>query len=195
MTFLSINDWWNTLDAANQIYWGISIAGSLFLFILLILAFLGGDADQDSPMADISDDFDGIGFQFFTLKNLAGFLTVFGWTGLACMQGGLSIFISSLIATAAGLAMMAIMAFIFYSLFKLQEDGTIRMDEAIGRTAEVYLGIPASRGGYGKVFINLNGAQRELDALTDDRTDLTRGMIVTVKQVIDQSKLLVSKQF
>jgi hypothetical protein len=193
MTILSINDWWNTLDSAHQIYWGIAIAGSLFLFILLILAFIGGETDHDSIGSDITDDFDGVGFQFFTLKNLAGFLTVFGWTGLACMQGGMSVFVSSVIAFAAGLAMMFIMAFVFYSLFKLQEDGTMKVDSAVGRTGEVYLNIPASRGGYGKVFVNINGAQREMDALTDDTNDLTRGTIVTVKQVIDQSKLLVTR--
>jgi hypothetical protein len=193
MTLLSVSDWWSTLDSAHQIYWGIAIAGSLFLTILLVLSFVGGDTDHDAIGADVSGDFDGVGFQFFTLKNLAGFLTVFGWTGLACMQGGMSIFVSSIIAFFAGVAMMFIMAFVFYSLFKLQEVGTMKVDSAVGKTCEVYLNIPASRGGYGKVFVNINGAQRELDALTDETTDLTRGTIVTVKQVIDQSKLLVTR--
>ncbi len=37
------------------------------------------------------DAYGDIGFQFFTIKNLVVFFTLFGWTGLACLDSGLSL--------------------------------------------------------------------------------------------------------
>jgi ABC-type multidrug transport system fused ATPase/permease subunit len=92
----------------------------------------------------------GIDFQFLTLKNLIAFFTIFGWAGIASLDAGLSAFVTVIVSTMAGLIMMTIMASIAYFMGKLTDDGTLKLQNAIGKTASVYLTIPAKRGGAGK---------------------------------------------
>ena len=53
-------------------------------------------------------------------------------------------------------------------VLKLQEDGTLNYASAIGQTATVYVCIPASRTGRGKITLVLQGRYTELDAVTDE---------------------------
>jgi hypothetical protein len=87
---------------------------------------------------------------------------------------------------------MAAMAALFYSMSKLVEDGTMRMSDAIGRTAEVYLPIPGASQGMGKVQMNLQGAVREMQAMTRNPETLPRGAVVQVTELIDGNILVVS---
>lgn len=191
---LSIGEWWDGLTTMQAIYWSVSIPATLVLIILLIGTFIGGDVDGDisDVDAEISGDA-GIGFQFFSLKNVVGFLAIFGWSGLACVDAGLAPVVCLLISTICGFIMMAIMATLFFLLMKMQDSGTLSLKNAIGKVGEIYLRIPANRGGFGKVQITVQGSVRELDAMTDDDEELTSGMIVSVLDVIDQHILLVTK--
>jgi hypothetical protein len=186
----SYNDWWNGLSLVLKIYWGIAIPFTVFFILQLILSFLGHDSHDLSHDAHHDADH-GVGFQFFTLKNLIGFFTIFGWTGIASIDGGLSITMSMVLATLAGLSMMTIMAGLFYLLMKAQADGTMKFDKAIGQVGEVYLTIQSKRGGLGKVQVNVMGALRTLDAMTDDDNDLPTGKIVKVSSIAGDNILIV----
>jgi hypothetical protein len=187
----SYNDWWNGLSLVLKIYWGIAIPFTVFFILQLILSFLGHDSQDLSHDAHHDADH-GVGFQFFTLKNLIGFFTIFGWTGIASIDGGLSITMSMVLATLAGLSMMTIMAGLFYLLMKAQADGTMKFDKAIGQVGEVYLTIQSKRGGLGKVQVNVMGALRTLDAMTDDDNDLPTGKIVKVSSIAGDNILIVT---
>lgn len=49
---------------------------------------------------------------------------------------------------------------------KLSEDNTFNLTETVGKVADVYVPIPAQKGGVGKVIISIRGAIHELDAMT-----------------------------
>jgi hypothetical protein len=185
------NDWWGGLSLALKIYWGIAIPFTVFFVLQLILSFLGGDSPDDLPDVEVESDH-GIGIQFFTLKNLIGFFTIFGWTGIACINANFSVGVSILIATLAGLMMMGIMAGLFYLLVKASADGTMKFEKAIGQVGEVYLTIQAKRSGLGKVQVNVMGSLRTLDAMTDDETDLATGKMVRVSDVVGDNILIVT---
>ncbi len=185
------NDWWNGLSLALKIYWGIAIPFTVFFVLQLILSFFGGDSPDDLPDAEVNADH-GIGLQFFTLKNLIGFFTIFGWAGIACINAGWSVSVSILISTISGLAMMGIMAGLFYLLMKASADGTMKFEKAIGQVGEVYLTIQSKRSGLGKVQVNVMGSLRTLDAMTDDETDLITGKIVKVSDVVGDNILIVT---
>lgn len=187
--------WWEQLILLEKIFWGFAIPSTLIFIIILISTFIGGsDADMDAGSADADIDGDaGIGFQFFTLKNLVGFFTIFSWTGIACLDSGMTETASMIISVIAGLFMMVAMASLFYFMGKLTDDGTLRMKNAVGKTGDVYLLIPANRSGFGKVNIMVQGAMRELRAMTDENFELSQGTIVVVQEVIDENILLVSK--
>ena len=136
----------------------------------------------------------GIGFQFFTIRNLFGFFTIFGWSGLAAIHAGQSGMTVIIISTLAGLAMMVLMATLFYYTGKLAYNGTLKLENAVAALATVYLTVPASRSGMGKVNLKVQGAFRELDAITDDAEELRTGALVKVTQVLNNQILLVTKQ-
>jgi hypothetical protein len=188
-----MSDWWSTLELAEKIYWGISIPFSVLFLIQLVMTFIGGDIDDVSADGDADAAVEGdtgIDFQFLTLKNLIAFFTIFGWTGIICLDAGMGTGISSFIATIAGLIMMLIMASIMYFMGKLTEEGTLNLNNAIGKVGNVYLTIPAGRKGMGKVQIQVQGLQT-LDAITDSEKDIPNGAVVEVTEVLNDQILVV----
>ena len=145
-------------------------------------------ADGDSDVSVDSDT--GIDFQFLTLKNLVAFFTIFGWAGIACLEGGLSIGKSVLYSSISGLLMMSVMASIVYFMGKLTDSGTLNMKNAIGKICSVYLPIPAKRSGLGKVQIKVQGLQT-LDAMTDYEEELKTGLVVEVVEILNNEILVV----
>lgn len=188
---LFINELWEQAGTFEKVYWAMAIPFSFGLLIILVTTFIGGDVDGGGVDAEIEAD-SGAGVQFFTLKNLIGFFTIMGWSGIACIKLGMGGAATVLISLAAGLVMMTAMAYLFYGMSKLVQDGTLKMERAIGRTGSVYMRIPAQRNGMGKVQITVQGSLRELDALTDHPADITTGTMVRVADLIDGHMLLVA---
>ena len=185
------SSWWDGLSLILKIYWGLAIPFTLFFILQLIMTFVGGDVMDDTPDAEVEAD-SGIAFQFFTLKNMVAFFTIFSWTGIACIDSGLSVGLSVFISVLAGLTMMTIMASLMYFISKTSASGTLRMKSAIGLVGEVYLTLQAKRGSIGKVQIKVQGSMRTLDALTDDDADIPTGKVITVSNIINDNILLVT---
>lgn len=74
---------------------------------------------------------------------------------------------------------------------KLTENGNFNINNSIDKICDTYLPIPAARKGMGKVQINVQGNVREIDAVTDEETDIKTGTIVQVTEVINNQILLV----
>ena len=185
-------EWFSSLELFAKIYWSIALVGSIIFLINIVLAFAGGDTTSDLDGLDSEIDADtGIGFQFITFKNLIGFFTLFGWSGVACIDAGLSMPLTLIISTICGLIMMTIMAAMFYYMKKLDHSGTLDYKNAVGKIGEVYLTIGANRSKMGKVHVRVQDALRELEALTDAETDLKSGSIITVKDVTENGILIV----
>jgi membrane protein implicated in regulation of membrane protease activity len=162
----------------------------------MVTTFIGGDMDTDMD-ADLDIDTEiegdtGMGFQFFTLKNLIAFFTIFAWSGLASIEAGNSSGITVVISILSGLLMMTVMASIFYFISRLTDSGTLKMNNAIGQIGTVYLPIAAGRGQMGQVQVTIQGALRTLRALTDDGSDLSVGTVVEVIDVVSENVLIVT---
>ncbi|MFK7832924.1 MAG: hypothetical protein AB8B52_06590 [Winogradskyella sp.] len=179
-------EWFSNLELLPQLYWVIAIAGSLIFSIVMLMAFIGGDADE------IDADFEA-GFQFISFKNLVGFFTILGWSGIACIDAGLSTPATIIISVICGLLMMVIMAALFYFISKLSDSGTLNYKNALDAIGEVYLTIGADRSKIGKVTIRVQGSMRELDALTDSLTELKTGTIIKVVDVTSNGILIVDQ--
>lgn len=184
-------EWWEALTSLEKIYWGFAAPSTAIFVILIIMAFIGSETD-DAAGADAEIEVDGgIPFQFFTLKNFIAFFTIFGWTGLASLQSGMSNGGSIAVSFGAGIAMMVLMATMFYYLAKLSDDGTLKVKNAINGIGEAYLPIPAKRAAMGKVQIRIQGSVRELDAITDHDEEIPSGTLVTVIDVVNGGILIV----
>ncbi len=179
------------MSGVLKIYWSLAVPFTLFFVLQLILSFFGGDSPDDLPDSEIEADH-GISFQFLTVKNLVGFFTIFSWTGIACIDAGLSNGITLLISTVAGLLMMSLMAGMFYLMTKSGADGTMKIKNAMGQSGEVYLTIPPKRGGIGKIQVKVTGSLRTLDAMTDDQESLPTGKFIKVVDILNDNVLLVT---
>lgn len=186
-----MGEWFSNLEFLSKLYWVIALIGSLIFVIVMIMSFIGGDTDGVDDLDTEIDDDIGIGFQFITFKNLIGFFTIFGWSGIACIDAGLSQTLTIIISSFCGLVMMTIMAALFYFMSKLTDSGTLNFKNAIDAIGEVYLTIGANRSKMGKVSVKVQGTMRELDALTDSFTDLKSGTIIKVVDVTTNGILIV----
>jgi hypothetical protein len=198
MSIITILPDWTQVGLFEQVFWVVTIPATVVFLILLALTIFGGEADAG---VDVHTDVDGgiadgdsIPFQFLSLKNIVAFFAVFGWSGVGFVHAGLASWLVILLATICGLLMMVLMATLFYLMSKLAESGTLRMKNAVGKLGEVYLVIPANRGGMGKVQLNVQGSLRTLDAITDDLEKIPTSSIIQVLDVIDDQILLVKKQ-
>ena len=192
MTF-NILEWFLGLEGFELILWCIALFFSLLFLIQTILSFIGGgDAFDDSDIFDGTDD--GAGYQFFTVKNLIAFFTMFGWAGLAAYKAGLGNGWVIFIALASGVSRVLLMYVLMQRTAQMRNSGTLQMKNALNQIGETYLRIPAQRGGIGKVQVQVQGRLMELDAMTDDPADIATGRPIQVVNLLNNRILLVTSQ-
>jgi membrane protein insertase Oxa1/YidC/SpoIIIJ len=181
-------NWFQNLEGFELMLWSIALFFSLFFVLQTIVSlFTGGD--------HIDSDFDGdgeIGYQFFTIKNMIAFFTMFGWAGLAAYKGNLNNSLVVVIALLSGCSMVFLMYLLMRNTSRLKHSGTLQMKNAINQIGETYLRIPAQRGGLGKVQVQVQGRYMELDAMTDDTADIATGRPIQVVNILNNQILLVT---
>jgi membrane protein implicated in regulation of membrane protease activity len=187
-------EWFTELPSFLKTYWIITFVSTLLFLIVLISTVIGVDSDDIGDVDAEIDADTGASFQFFTVKNLVAFFTIFGWSGIACLDAGYSNALTILISIVCGLAMMIVMAALFYYISKLTSSGTLKMQNALNTIGEVYLTVGANRSKIGKVQIKVQGALRELEALTDCDIDLKQGNVIKVVEVTNNGILIIEPQ-
>jgi membrane protein implicated in regulation of membrane protease activity len=120
------------------------------------------------------------GFRFFTIRGLVAFFCIFGWTGYALSSTSLSTALVIVISVAAGLLAMLLIGLMFYAMKHMQASGNLKYSNAIGKDAEVYIPIPASRTGRGKVMVEFQQQLVEAEAITDEAEKIPTGATVRV---------------
>jgi len=190
---LSISTWWQHLESFEKILWTIALVFSSLYFLQSVLSLSGGDADHSAGDADssITHD-DGIDYQFFTIKNMIAFFTMFGWVGIASHYSGMSKTATILLALAGGTIIVLLMVLILKNMSRLRHNGAMQLENAINQTGTTYLFIPAKRSGVGKVHIKVQGTLQELSAMTDDEAEIATGTLIRVKNIINDRILLVT---
>lgn len=196
--------WWTSLSVMMKVLWGITLAASLIFVIQTIMTFLGADAggdfDMDAGGVDGMDaDFDASGadapsgMNLYTFRNLINFLLGFGWSVILLQDSISSMTLLLIVSVLVGLALVAIVMYLFKWLSGMQQSGNIDVyKSAVGCQGKVYLTIPGERQGEGKVQITINNAVREYSALTDSDT-LKTGTPIKVLEVLSPSTLLVEE--
>ena len=156
-----------------------------------------GDADgvfgEETPI-DINDAWGLEGLRIFTIRGIIAFLVVFGWVGVAMIGAGVSLWITLPVATFCGFLMMVLLAYIFRAVMRLRSDGNTNNRNAVGKSGKVYLTIPPSRSGEGKVNVMLQGSYVERDAVTDEEESIPTGAEVVVIGISGDSQLVVRRK-
>lgn len=182
------------METLELIYWIFAIPFSIIFIIQFILALLGFGDDQAVLDSDFGDNggFEDHGLRIFSIRNIIIFFTVFGWAGITSIKSGLNVQSTIFVSFGLGFLMMYFYAKLFQYIMKLTESGTMEINNAIDKKGTVYLSIPEKRTGTGKVNIEVQGAVRELDAVTDGEK-LATGEEIIVIDILDDSILIVKK--
>ena len=196
-----IASWWAELSPVMKILWGVTLTASLIFIIQTILTFVGADADGGMDMdIDVDTDpgfgdaanLDG-GSNLYTFRNFVNFFLGFGWTAILLQGHILSPALLILVAVVVGVALVALVMYLFKWLSSMQQAGNINVyKSAVGCQGKAYLPIPAARSGEGKVQITINNAVREDSAVTDGDAIRT-GAQIKVTEVLDAETLLVEE--
>lgn len=191
----------------QQVYLILAVAGVTTVVIQVALQVFGlvgeevggGDVDFADADADLDADGDaqgdfGHGSWFaglLTFKGLAAFAGVFGLTGLALIgDADVSSKTRVLTATLAGFAAMWVVAQMMRGLARLHHSGTMDLRRAVGQMGKVYLRVPASLKGEGKVTVEVEGRLMTMRAVTAEG-ELTVGTPVRVVEVMTDETLRV----
>ena len=205
-------EWWNTLGLALQVLYCIAIPSLLVLIVQIVLMVLGfddgdADVDLDAPDTDAPDGiFEGddsidlndvAGFEslhIFTFRGIVAFFAIFSWVGIVMLSLGVNLPVTLLVSTACGFAVMILIAYLLRLVMKLRSSGTADNRNAVGISGKVYLTVPPSRSGEGKINIMLQGAYVERNAVTDETESIPTGCEIIVVGTSGETSLVVKRK-
>lgn len=191
--------WWNSMDLIGQIMALIAIPSTLVLVaqtILLLFGIGGDDADADgidltgNGEVDTPGDGGPDGLALFSIRGIMAMAAVGGWSGLVMHEAGINTTVTVVLACAFGFIALVGTAYLMKISMKLQNDGTINLGYAIGKVGTVYIPIPETMKGIGKINITIQERLIEANAMTTADRKLTTGESVRVVAT-DESGILV----
>ena len=174
--------------------------GGTILILRVALSLLGvgfdsldgdlGDADADAGSGDDAsvDHTDGghldLG-RWLTFQALVSFLAFFGVGGLTALDAKQAAPVAVVVGLVTGLVAVILLGYVLRAVRKLNTDGTVRIEQAVGLEAKVYLRIPANGLGEGKITLPIQGRTIEVLAQTAGPA-LAGGEPVLVSRVINE---------
>ena len=195
-----IATWWADLSPVMKLLWGVTLTATLVFVIQTVMTFLGADADSTDFDVDVDTSMDGSdlsnidsGANLYTFRNFVNFFLGFGWTAIILQPSVKSTAVLVIISVLVGIALVALVMYMFKWLYSMQQSGNINVYKAaVGCQGKCYLRIPGERAGEGKVQITIQGAVREYNAVTDG-DEIKTGTSVKVIEAIDGNTLLVEE--
>jgi len=178
----------------NTLYLICAIVGGTLWVCQFVLSMLGGghhdvgggDAGGDMHGGDHGGGHEDGGVwlaSLLTFRTITAALTFFGLGGLSARQAGYQRYPALGIACLAGLIALAVVAIIMRLLRRLEAEGTVHIEGAVGSVATVYLTVPANKAGVGKVTLKLQNRTMEYRALSGG-SELPTGSQVVVVAVV-----------
>jgi uncharacterized membrane protein YedE/YeeE len=120
-------------------------------------------------------------------------LSVGGWV-IYIIAPLMHVVLALLIGVASGLLASFLQALAFKAALKLESTGNFDYERAIGKTASVYIRIPKERLGKGKVMLNLEDRFIEVDAITDEGSDLMSKTMVDIIGLENNTTVVVREK-
>jgi len=203
-------------DPLMTILYAVAVPSTVLLVLQTVMLLFGighGDSDLDSDFDgnldhDLDHDFDhdcphceghgemqgDTGLRLFTVRGIIAFFAIGGWAGIAALELGATRVISCIAALLMGTGALILVAAFFKWALSLQYNGTLDFSTAVGTVGEVYLAIPANRGGHGKVNLIIQERLTETEAVTDADRELVYGERVRVIEVLGDNTVVVAPE-
>lgn len=198
--------WWDSLSIVSQIFACVAIPATVVLLIQTVLMLVGIGLESDGGDIDVADSIDADGPDFdidldgmdalriFSIRGIIAFLVVFGWVGFVMDRAEIGLFITVPVSAVCGFLMMLVLALLMRTVMRLRNDGNLDNRNAVGVSGRVYLTIPPTRKGEGKVNVLLQGTYVERDAVTDEEEAIPTGSEVVVIGLSGQTTLVVKRK-
>lgn len=144
-----------------------------------------GDVDVSDPHGSTSM------FSVLSLKTVIAAVTFFGIAGMTANSAGITPPGQLTLAILAGVGALYAVYYLMRAVYRLAQSGNLRISNAIGRTATVYIPIPGGNDGHGKVQVKIQDRLEEYPAVTSAGENLSTGAKVVVVSVVSGTTLEV----
>jgi len=215
-----MNIWWESLTAFQQSMFVIASTATIIMIIFLILMLFGLHGDSFDGGVDVSGDFDPSavghgdfdasihgdtdvfnheplssfsGLKIITVRGVLAFLSVGAWVAFL-VSTSLNAWFASMFGIVSGAIASILLAYAFKQMMKLESEGNIQYENALGKNGTVYMRIPANKMGKGKVNVTIQEHFVEVDAITPELTDIKPGEIIIVTGVENENTVIVKRQ-
>ncbi len=143
-----------------------ALLGTGFLVIQLVMGEIGGDFDTDLDGDGGHLDDPGGEAKWLSLQTLAAFLVGFGWMGLAALRLlDLGFTGSAAVGVGGGFGVAWLLVTLLRTLMRVQSDGNVTLDDAVGLEGDVHVMVPPRGGGSGRVALVINQSRHEFNAV------------------------------
>lgn len=164
----------------NTFFLACALLGGAVLALQILLGMLGMDGHDAGELHGEAAVAEGL--ELMSVRALSAGLTFFGLTGLTLEARDWPLWLSLPAALLVGAAAVVGVAAAMRAVLRLESDGTVHMEGAIGQSGTVYLSIPGERTGRGKVTLTLQGRTVEFQAVSE--LPLPTGAAVVVVDVV-----------
>ncbi len=171
-----------------------AILGGTLLVCELLAGMLGLGVEHDIDVDHDTDHGDGHGNSLFgvlTVRTATAAVLFFGLGGLSALYYGTNEAGAFGVALGSGALALYLVAAAMKGLKRLKSDGTVRMDRAVGCLGTVYLRVPGSRSGAGKVHLKLQNRTVECLAVTSG-DEIPTGRPVQVVSIVSPDTVEVA---
>ena len=207
-----MSQWWEALSVFQQSMFVLAAIATIIMIIFLVLMLFGieggeasayaGDAAVDDVDLDGEPDVDDVndeplssfsGLKIVTVRGVLAFLAIGGWTAFS-LGDVIHPLLAALCGIVAGSIAAFLLAYAIRAAYKLENEGNLDYQNAVGMTGTVYIRVPKARSGAGKVSVIVQERLSEADAVTDDTADLMPGDVVEVLAVEGETTLVVKRK-
>jgi hypothetical protein len=130
-------------------------------------------------------------FKMITFRSMVAAIAFFGLAGMIATKAEMDPWTTMGIAMLSGAAALYFVGWVFQSMHRLAEEGTVHIEQAVGLPGAVYIPIPASKSGTGKIQLKLQNRIVELRAVTKEKEKLPTGASVIVVDVVNANTVEV----
>lgn len=189
-------NWWETLTHTQQVFWIISIIFSVLFLIQFVRSLVDLDSSEtdnlsftENPSLAKEGAIDA-SFSLLSIRSIIAFFTVFGWVGVLALNGGSAPAKAMIYACLLGFIAMFVVAYMMSLYTNFRNRRIMNPENPLPKIGKVHLNIPSAKSGYGKVYLKVHGAFKEMDAVTEGNA-LPSGATIRVVEVLDDNLLLV----
>jgi hypothetical protein len=172
--------------SAFGIFLGIAAVG----FLILMVTFVAGEVFEFGDLMgghDV-DVHGGGGPSFLSGRVLSVFITAFGGFGAIGINLGYGIGVSTAMGLASGLVFGGIVYLFVSFLHSQQASSDVRVQDLVGRTAQVSVAIP--KGGLGQIRCTLGESVVEKIARSVDGAEIPGNALVKIEAIVGENALV-----